>query len=75
MGEDIQKICRFDWQISGILAGWIIIAMSFGQTLLFYSQHAESDFYYYGNILFIGEYQTSYSLDFFYFVEILIKIR
>ena len=56
MGKDIQKIYRFDWQISGVLAGYIVIALTIGQTLLFISQRSESDFYYYGTILFIGKF-------------------
>lgn len=56
MGRDIQKIFRCDWQTSGILIGWVVIALTLGQTLLFYSQRSESDTYCYGTILYIGKF-------------------
>lgn len=56
LGKDIRKMYNCDWQTGGVLAGWIVIALGIGQTLLFYAQRAESDFYYYGTILYIGKF-------------------
>lgn len=55
MGKDIRKLFRMNWQMYGIISGWALIALSIGQTLLFYQQRYQSDFYYYGTILYIGE--------------------
>ncbi|XP_055306463.1 uncharacterized protein LOC129570772 [Sitodiplosis mosellana] len=53
MGKDIRKIFRMDWQMSGILYGGVMISLTLGQTLLFHLQRLQSDFYFYGTILYI----------------------
>lgn len=56
MGKDVRKLFEFSWKTYGIISGWLLIALSIGQTLLFYSQRSQSDFFYYGTIAYVGKY-------------------
>ncbi|XP_031638020.1 uncharacterized protein LOC116350378 [Contarinia nasturtii] len=50
-GKGVEKIFKCDCKLYGYILGWMLKAFTVGQTLLFFSQSKQSDFYLYGGIL------------------------